>query len=186
MMSFKMTDKISRSLVAVNWVLTLYVLNLSEGAKIYQHLWDEESRLQSGPGFAPTNLCFSMPQSFRNTGQFVSVFSTWPSPGRNRNFGSSSNIRNCEVSRACPWVRLFLLCQIYLLSEHVGGSSAVFFHHLPPASLAFSYYKKFMLLICNPTHWRPIIGLPTCGAVFDALDLTWHRQAFGLAVIPPI
>ena len=46
--------------------------------------------------------------------------------GRNRNFGSSSNIRNCEVSRACPWVRRFLLCQIYLLSEQVGGSSAVF------------------------------------------------------------
>ena len=45
--------------------------------------------------------------------------------GRNRN-GSSLNIRNCEVSRACPWVRLFLLCQIYLLSEQVGGSSAVF------------------------------------------------------------
>ena len=46
--------------------------------------------------------------------------------GRNRNFGSSSNIRNCDVSRACPWVRLFLLCQIHLLNEQVGGSSAVF------------------------------------------------------------
>ena len=31
-----------------------------------------------------------------------------------------------KFSRACPWVRLFLLCQIYLLSEQVGGSSAVF------------------------------------------------------------
>ena len=153
--------------------------------KTCQHLWDEERHLQSGPGFASTNLPFSMPQSFQNTGQFVSVFSTWSSPGKEQKFWQL--IRNCEVLRVCPRVRLFLLCQIYLLSEQVGGPSAVFFSTTsPPAILVFSYYKKVMLLICNPTYWRPIIGLPTRGAVFDALDLTWHQQAFGLVVIPPI
>ena len=91
-----------------------------------QHLWDEESRLQSGPGFAPTNLRFSMPQSFRNTGQFVSVFSTWSSPGKEQKFWQLIEYQKLWTSRACPWVRLFLLCQIYLLSEQVGGSSAVF------------------------------------------------------------
>ena len=35
-MSFKMADKISTSLVAV-WVLYLYVLDLSEGAKRYTY-----------------------------------------------------------------------------------------------------------------------------------------------------